>query len=60
MPTSIDENKAQMRQLETLLNTSGKEGQRGRSPNFTKSSATPNRASLGIHGAPYTNRHEKK
>jgi hypothetical protein len=60
MPTTIEENKAAMRQVETPLNKSGGAAQRVRSPNSTKSSATPNPPSLGIHGAPYTNRHEKK
>ena len=60
MPTSIEENLKAMRQTETDLNKSGGVAQKVRSPNSTKSSATTNPASLGIHGAPYTDRHLKK
>jgi hypothetical protein len=60
MPTSVEENKAQMRQVETPLNKSGGVAQKVRSPWSTPGSVTPSPASLGIHGAPYTNRRTEK
>jgi hypothetical protein len=55
-----DKVKAAMRQTETDLNKSGGVAQRVRSPWSTPGSVTPSPASLGIHGAPYTDRHQKK
>jgi hypothetical protein len=60
MPTSVEENKAAMRQVETPLNKSGGAAQKVRSPWSTPGSVTNSPPSLGIHGAPYTNRHQKK
>ena len=59
MPTSIEENKAQMRQVETPLNKSGGVMATSRSPHNTKGSTTKLPEPLGIHGAPNYDRHKK-
>jgi hypothetical protein len=60
MPTSVEENLKAMRQVETALNKSGGVAQKVRSPWSTPGSVTKSPASLGIHGAPYTNRQTEK
>jgi hypothetical protein len=56
MTTSIEENKAVMRQVETPLNKSGGEAARPRSPNNANAGPTKAEESLNIHGAPYKDR----
>jgi hypothetical protein len=60
MPTSIEENMKAMRQVQTDLNKSGGAAQKVRSPWSTPGSVTSSPPSLGIHGAPYTNRRTEK
>ena len=59
MPTSIDENKAAMRQTETPLNKSGGAAQKVK-PLVNTGERDQYPPSLGIHGAPYTNRQPDK
>jgi hypothetical protein len=57
MPDNDDCNaraKAAMRQLDTPLNKSEKEGQKVRSPNSTPGSASKTPKSLNIHRDPYS------
>lgn len=56
MPTSVEENKAIMRQTETFLSKSGGEAIVPRSPNNTNAGPSKPEQSLNIHGAPYKDR----